>query len=363
MRDGGRLGRRQAERFLQQGSTAAAPSRGRAAPARPSPCARGRPAWSCPRGRSGRVEPRSRAEPHAARAGRRPGRARPRAAVVLNAATPASMPGISSAPKNGQAYPSVGSPTKAGTGRATAAVTRASAAPRSRARGRGLRPRAAESERRSARPRPRRCCPTLRRACVSERRRDRTAPADGARAARRPRLLLTTPASRDRTVCRIGARLGGVTPAAVSAPSPPGTGSSPAPTSSLPTTASAGLDRRGDPAAEVAKATLYRHFASKDVLVLAFLQQREQLWTGVGRGGGARRGETAEEHLLATLRSLRRVVPARGLRGLLVHERAARDERPHHFCRLRQRGAPGEHPLDHPAARNREDEPGDPEQF
>ncbi len=31
--------------------------------------------------------------------------------------------------------------------------------------------------------------------------------------------------------------------------------------------------------ARVAKATLYRHFPSKDDLVLAFLEQREQLWT------------------------------------------------------------------------------------
>jgi|SRR5262245_7167793 len=31
--------------------------------------------------------------------------------------------------------------------------------------------------------------------------------------------------------------------------------------------------------ADVAKATLYRHFASKDDLVLAFLDRREQLWT------------------------------------------------------------------------------------
>ena len=52
--------------------------------------------------------------------------------------------------------------------------------------------------------------------------------------------------------------------------------------------------------AEVAKATLYRHFASKDVLVLAFLQQREQLWTREWVEAEARRrGETAEEHLLA----------------------------------------------------------------
>jgi AcrR family transcriptional regulator len=31
--------------------------------------------------------------------------------------------------------------------------------------------------------------------------------------------------------------------------------------------------------AAVAKATLYRHFPSKDDLVLAFLEQREQRWT------------------------------------------------------------------------------------
>jgi AcrR family transcriptional regulator len=52
--------------------------------------------------------------------------------------------------------------------------------------------------------------------------------------------------------------------------------------------------------AQVAKATLYRHFASKDELVLAFLQQREQLWTRDWVEAEARRrGSTAEEHLLA----------------------------------------------------------------
>jgi AcrR family transcriptional regulator len=52
--------------------------------------------------------------------------------------------------------------------------------------------------------------------------------------------------------------------------------------------------------AEVAKATLYRHFASKDELVLAFLQRREQLWTKDWVEAEARRrGETPEEQLLA----------------------------------------------------------------
>jgi AcrR family transcriptional regulator len=52
--------------------------------------------------------------------------------------------------------------------------------------------------------------------------------------------------------------------------------------------------------ASVAKATLYRHFASKDDLVLAFLQQREQLWTrNWVEAEARRRGETPEEQLLA----------------------------------------------------------------
>jgi AcrR family transcriptional regulator len=52
--------------------------------------------------------------------------------------------------------------------------------------------------------------------------------------------------------------------------------------------------------ARVAKATLYRHFASKDDLVLAFLQQREQLWTKEWVEAEARRrADTPEEQLLA----------------------------------------------------------------
>jgi AcrR family transcriptional regulator len=52
--------------------------------------------------------------------------------------------------------------------------------------------------------------------------------------------------------------------------------------------------------AGVAKATLYKHFPSKDELVLAFLAQREQIWTyGWVEREARRRGETAEEQLLA----------------------------------------------------------------
>ena len=59
-----------------------------------------------------------------------------------------------------------------------------------------------------------------------------------------------------------------------------------------------GVDEVIDRAA-VAKATLYRHFPSKDDLALAFLERREELWTKQWVEAEARqRGSTPEEHLL-----------------------------------------------------------------
>jgi AcrR family transcriptional regulator len=83
----------------------------------------------------------------------------------------------------------------------------------------------------------------------------------------------------------------------------------PAPRERILTTAYELFSRRGIRAvgtdeviarAGVAKATLYRHFATKNDLVLAVLQRREEVWThGLIEEQSRQRGGTPEEQLLA----------------------------------------------------------------
>ena len=61
----------------------------------------------------------------------------------------------------------------------------------------------------------------------------------------------------------------------------------------------------------VSKATFYRHFPSKNALVLAFLELRDQVWTvDLIVSEARRRGDTAEEQAARDLRRVRGLVPA-----------------------------------------------------
>jgi AcrR family transcriptional regulator len=89
----------------------------------------------------------------------------------------------------------------------------------------------------------------------------------------------------------------------------PGTASRPSPRQRILDTAYQLISQRGvrDVGVEeviakagIAKATLYRHFPSKNNLVLAVLEQREQAWTlGLVEAEARRRGASPEERLLA----------------------------------------------------------------
>ena len=97
--------------------------------------------------------------------------------------------------------------------------------------------------------------------------------------------------------------------------------------------------------AAVAKATLYRHFPSKDELVLAFLQQREVVWThGWVEAEARKRGATPDAQPLAIFDLFDEWFHRAGLRRLLVRQHPARDGEPRASRGSRERRAPREHP-------------------
>ena len=80
--------------------------------------------------------------------------------------------------------------------------------------------------------------------------------------------------------------------------------------------------------------------------MLAFLERREELWTREFVEAGAEsRGGTPEEQLLAIFDVFDEWFQPRGLRGVLIHQRAARDGA-EHPAGQRQRASSREHPLD-----------------
>jgi AcrR family transcriptional regulator len=111
--------------------------------------------------------------------------------------------------------------------------------------------------------------------------------------------------------------------------------------------------------ASVAKATLYRHFPSKDELVLALLQQREELWTKEWVEAEARRrGSTPEEQLLAIFDLFDEWFREDDFEGCsfinVLLEKNDRETRPGRTSAV----APRKHPLDHPNARRGGRTPG-----
>ena len=88
----------------------------------------------------------------------------------------------------------------------------------------------------------------------------------------------------------------------------------------------------------VAKATLYRHFPSKNDLVLAVLKRREELWTlEMVEQQSRLRGDTPEEQLLAIFgRGIGRELPRHCIRSSSICEDVG--ERPQDGRRQVRRG-------------------------
>jgi Transcriptional regulator len=106
--------------------------------------------------------------------------------------------------------------------------------------------------------------------------------------------------------------------------------------------------------ASVAKATFYRHFPSKNDLVLAFLQRREERWTyGWVETEARARGGTPEDSLLAIFDLFDEWFHRDDFEGCSFVNVLLGDRRPREQRRRGERDAPGEHPRRRPHARHR----------
>jgi AcrR family transcriptional regulator len=71
--------------------------------------------------------------------------------------------------------------------------------------------------------------------------------------------------------------------------------------------------------AEVAKATFYRHFASKNDLIVAYVDRRRTAWLGWLTEAVAERAERPEDRLLAVFDALAELLTDPEYRGCAVH--------------------------------------------
>ena len=96
----------------------------------------------------------------------------------------------------------------------------------------------------------------------------------------------------------------------------------------------------------VAKATFYKHFPSKDDLVVAYLDKVDGVWTGQLHAAAQAAGADPAAQLVGLFDALGTRVPARGIPGLRLHQRRGRVAAGHRRCttarsRTRPRCSPG----------------------
>ena len=104
----------------------------------------------------------------------------------------------------------------------------------------------------------------------------------------------------------------------------------------------------------VAKMTMYRHFGSKDDLVLEVMRRREELWSEEWLGAEIRRrADSPADQLLAIFDVFDGWFHRRTFEGCLFVNVAARGRGPPQSAAPRQPSAPRQHPALHPVAGHR----------